>query len=162
MEELIKTFHIDVKLIIAQAVNFGIVLFVLWKFAYKPVLKTLNDRSSKIEKGIKDAENAGKKLAETEEKEKEVLGNARKEAQIIMTKAEDSAKKNKEELENMAKEQAEKIIATAKTQIEEENQKMIKEVKAEIGELVVFATEKIIGEKLDKNKDKELINKAMK
>lgn len=161
MEELIKTFHIDIKLIIAQAVNFGIVLFVLWKFAYKPVLKTLNDRSSKIEKGIKDAENAGKKLAETEEKEKEVLGNARKEAQAIFVKAEDSAKKNQQDLENLAKAQADKIITTAKAQIEEEKQKMIKEVKAEIGDLVVSATEKIIGEKMDKSKDKELIEKAI-
>jgi F-type H+-transporting ATPase subunit b len=162
MGELIKTFHIDIKLIIAQAVNFGIVLFVLWKFAYKPVLKTLNDRSSKIEKGIKDAEKAGKKLAETEEKEKEVLSNARKEAQVIIAKAENTAKKSQQDLENVAKVQADKIITTAKAQIEEEKQKMIKEVKAEIGDLVVSATEKIIGEKMDKNKDKELINRAIR
>jgi F-type H+-transporting ATPase subunit b len=162
MDELIKTFHIDWKLIIAQAVNFAIVLFVLWKFAYKPILKTLNDRSKKIEKGIKDAENAGKKLAQTEEKEKEVLGNARKEAQVILAKAEDSAKKNQEEMENIAKSQSDKIIASAKAQIEEEKQKMLKEVKSEIGDLVISATEKIIGEKLDKNKDKELIEKAIK
>jgi F-type H+-transporting ATPase subunit b len=162
MDELIKTFHIDVKLIIAQAVNFGIVLFVLWKFAYKPILKTLNNRSNKIEKGLKDAENAGKKLAETEEKEKEVLADARKEAQVILAKSENMAKKTQEEMETSAKIQADKIITDAKAQIEEEKQKMLKEVKAEIGDLVVSATEKIIGEKLDKSKDKELIEKAIK
>jgi F-type H+-transporting ATPase subunit b len=162
MGELINTFHIDWKLIIAQAVNFGIVLFVLWKFAYDPILKTLNDRSQKIEKGIRDAESAGKKLAETEEKEKEVLVAARKEAQVILTKAEDLAKKNKEDLENSAKVQADKIMTDAKAQIEEEKNKMLKEVKAEIGDLIVSATEKIIGEKLDKNKDKDLIEKAIK
>jgi F-type H+-transporting ATPase subunit b len=161
MDELIKTFHIDIKLIIAQAVNFGIVMFVLWKFAYKPILKTLNDRSSKIEKGLKDAEKAGKKLAETEEKEKEVLTNARKEAQTILAKAEDSAKRSREEMESVAKEQADRIIIIAKAQIESEKQKMFKELKAEIGDLVVSATEKIIGEKLNKEKDKDLIEKSI-
>jgi F-type H+-transporting ATPase subunit b len=162
MSELINTFHIDLKLIIAQAVNFAIVLFVLWKFAYKPILKTLNDRSSKIEKGIKDAEKAGQKLAETEEKEKEVLTTARKKANAILAKVEDSAKKSQVEMENIAKVQADKIVTDALARIEEEKQKMLKEVKSEIGDLVVSATEKIIGEKINKDKDKELISNAIK
>jgi F-type H+-transporting ATPase subunit b len=162
MEELIKTFHIDIKMLVAQLVNFTIVLLVLWKFAYKPILKTMNERSAKIEKGLKDAENAGKKLTETAEKEKEVLADARKEAQTIISKAEDMAKKSKEQIAVEAKVQADKILESAKIQIEEEKQKLLKEVKAEIGNLVVAATEKIIGEKLDKTKDKELIEKALK
>ena len=56
MEEIIKTFHIDWKLLIAQAVNFAIVVFALYKFAYKPLLKTMNERTAKIEQGLKDAE----------------------------------------------------------------------------------------------------------
>lgn len=103
MEELIKTFHIDIKLIIAQLVNFGIVLFVLKKYAYGPVLKMMQERTDKIEKGMADAESAGKKILEIAEKEKEVLIQARKEAQEIVTKAEEIAKKNKEEIITEAK-----------------------------------------------------------
>ena len=162
MEELIKTFHIETNLLLAQFVNFAIVLFVLWKFAYKPILKTLNDRTKKIEKGVKDAENASKKLSEMTEKEKEVLVNARKEAQEIIKKSEGEAKKNAQSIMEQAKEQNEKMIADAKKMIEQEKAKMFSEVKSEIAGLVVSATEKVIHEKLDSQKDKELIEKAIK
>jgi F-type H+-transporting ATPase subunit b len=162
MEELIKTFHIDIKLIIAQAVNFGIVLLVLWKFAYKPILKTLNDRSSKIEKGIKDAENSGVKLAEMEKKEKEVLLEAREEAQKIIQQSEKTALRNAKDLEIAAKVQSEKALEDAKKQIEQEKNKAVKEAKSEIAQLVMSATEKIIGEKMNGTKDKELIEKSLK
>lgn len=162
MDELIKTFHIDIKLIIAQAVNFGIVLFVLWKFAYQPILKTLNDRSSKIEKGIKDAENSQIKLAEMEKKEKAVLREAKEEAQKIIQQAEKTALQNAKDLEIAAKVQSEKTLADAKKQIEQEKNKAVKEAKSEIAELVISATEKIIGEKMDSDKDRDLIAKAIK
>lgn len=162
MQELINTFHIDLKILIAQMVNFAIVLLVLYKFAYKPILKTMNDRTSKIEKGLKDAEEVGKKLQETEEKEKEVLANAKREAQAIIETAEKTAVKNKEELLAEAKKKSEEIVANTQKQLEEEKKKMISEVKAEVASLVVAATGKIIDEKLDSQKDKEMIEKAIK
>lgn len=161
MEELIKTFHIDAKLLLAQMVNFTIVLFVLYKFAYKPVLKTLNDRTGRIEKGLKDAEDAQNKLAEMEKREKEVLTKAREEGQKIIVAAEAMARANKEELITEAKAQSDKILAEASKKIEEEKKKMIGEIKSEVAGLVVAATEKIIGEKVDANKDKDLIKKAI-
>ncbi|HRZ95161.1 MAG TPA: F0F1 ATP synthase subunit B [Candidatus Moranbacteria bacterium] len=162
MEELIKTFHIETNLLLAQFVNFAIVLFVLWKFAYKPILKTLNDRTKKIEKGVKDAETASKKLSEMTEKEKEVLVKARKEAQEIIKKSENEAKKNADGIVAQAKQQNEKMIADAKKMIDQEKEKMLGEVKSEIAGLVVSATEKVIHEKMDSQKDKELIEKAIK
>jgi len=157
MEELIKTFHIETNLIIAQLVNFSIVLLVLYKFAYKPVLKTLNDRTKKIEKGIRDAEESRKKLEETTEKEKEILADARKEAQAMIRKSEEDARKNAESIASEAKIQSEKMIEEAKKTIENEKKTMLSEVKSEIAGLVVLATEKIISEKIDEEKDKELI-----
>jgi len=162
MEELIKTFHIDYKLLIAQAINFTLVLLVLYKFAYKPILKVLNERTDKIEKGLRDAENAAKKMEETEVKEKEVLIEAKKEAQQILAEAESCGKKSQEEMIMEAKEKIEKAVNEAKEKIKDEKNKMIKEVKLEISTLVVSATEKIINEKIDTNKDKELINEVIK
>jgi F-type H+-transporting ATPase subunit b len=162
MDELIKTFHIEINLLLAQFVNFAVVLFVLWKFAYKPILETLNDRTKKIEKGVKDAEMASKKLGEMTEKEKEVLVKARKEAQVIIKKSESEAKKNAQSIMEQTKEQNEKMIVDAKKMIGQEKEKMISEVKSEIAGLVVSATEKVIHEKLDSQKDKELIENAIK
>jgi len=161
MNELISTFHIDLKLIIAQLVNFGIVLFVLKKFAYGPVLKMMQERTDKIEKGMADAESAGKKILEIAEKEKEVLIQARKEAQEIVTKAEEIAKKNKEEIIIEAKNQSEKILSDSAKKIEQEKNQMMQEVKGQIAELVIAATGKVIGEKIDSEKDADLIAEAI-
>ena len=162
MSELLTKLGIDWKLLIAQIVNFLVLLFVLYKFAYGPVLAMLDKRQKKIEKGLKDADEAHKKLAESEEKQKEILRKARTEAKDIVEKAHIQAEKSKSEIAGEAKKQSEKIIANAKDQIEQEKNKMITEVKSEIGSLVVAATEKIIGEKIDEKKDKELIEKSIK
>lgn len=161
MQEIINTFHIDWKLIIAQLVNFAIVLFVLYKFAYGPILKMMNERSDKIEKGLKDAEGAQKKLAEIAEKEKEVLVEARKQAQEIVAKAEAVAIKSKDEIIADSKVQATKILEDAAKKIEQEKNQMLVEVKTQVAELVIAATGKIIDEKMDSEKDRELIEKAI-
>lgn len=162
MEELIKTFHIETNLLIAQIVNFTIVLLVLYKFAYKPILNLLNDRTKKIEKGLEDAKEAGEKLEKITEKEKEVLILAKKEAQEIIKKSEEEAKINANSLVLEARNQTEKIMEEAKEDIGREKNKMLAEVKSEVADLVIAATEKIIGEKLDKEKDRDLIEKAIK
>ena len=161
MEELIKTFHIDIKLILAQLVNFGIVLFVLKRYAYGPVLKMMQERTDKIEKGMADAESAGTKILEIAEKEKEVLVEARKQAQEIVTKAEEIAKKNKEEIITEAKNQSEKILSDSVKKIEQEKNQMMQEVKGQIAELVIAATGKVIGEKMDSEKDVQLIKSVI-
>ena len=161
MSELISKLGIDWKLLIAQIVNFLVLLFVLWKFAYGPILAMLEKRQKKIEKGLKDAEAAGKKLEESEEKQKEILKRARTEAKDIVEKARIQAEKAKSEIAVEAKVQAEKIITSAKAEIEQEKQKTIAEIKSEIGGLVVAAAEKIVGEKMDAEKDKKLIEEAI-
>jgi F-type H+-transporting ATPase subunit b len=161
MGELISTFHIDIKMIIAQFINFAIVLFVLYKFAYGPMTKLMDERAEKIDKGIKDSEEAHKKLTEITEKEKEVLVEARKQAQEIVSKAEAVAIKNKEEIVVEAKAQAEKILADSAKKIEQEKNQMMQDVKAQVAQLIVSATGKIIDSKIDAEKDKELINKSL-
>jgi len=161
MSELLSKLGIDYKLLIAQIVNFLVLLFVLYKFAYGPIVAMLEKRQKKIETGLKEAEAAHKKLAESEEKQKEILRHARTEAKDIVEKAHMQAEKSKSDLAVEAKIQAEKIIADAKAQIEQEKQKTISEIKSEIGGLVVAAAEKIVGEKIDEKKDKEIIEKAI-
>ena len=162
MSELLNKLGIDYKLLIAQIINFLVLLFVLWKFAYGPILAILEKRQKKIEKGLADAEAAEKRLEESEKKQKEVLRKARTEAKEIVEKAYVQAEKTKSEIAEDAKAQAEKIIQSAKKEIETEKEKTIAEIKSEIGGLVVAATEKIVDEKIDGKKDKELIEKSLK
>lgn len=122
----------------------------------------MSDRSEKIEKGIKDAESAHKKIIEIAEKEKVILVRARKQAQEIIARAEEVAVKSKEEIVVSAKQQSEKILADAGKTIEIEKNKMFAEVKTQVAELVIAATGKVIDEKMDNQKDKEIIEKAIK
>ena len=122
----------------------------------------LDERTKKIEKGMKDAEASGKKLEEIAAKEKGILDEAKKEAKEIMKRSEDAAMKQAEEIVITAKDQTQRMVEAAQKQIEQEKNKILAEAKAEIANLVMVATEKIIDEKLDANKDSELIKKAIK
>lgn len=162
MSELLAKLGIDWKLLIAQIINFLILLFVLYKFAYGPILAILEKRQKKIEKGLAEAEEARKKLEESKKRQKEILQKARHEAKEIVEKAHIQAEKMKSEITETAKKQAEKIIQEARKDIEMEKEKTISEIKSEIGELVVAATERVVGEKMDSEKDRELIEKSLK
>ena len=162
MSELFAKLGIDWKLLIAQIINFLVLLLVLYKFAYRPLLAMLDKRTKKIEQGLKDAEISREKLEASEKKQAEILHKARVEAKGIVEKAREQAEKGRSEIVAESKVQSDKLIADARMQIEQEKQKTLSEIKSEIGGLVVAATEKIIDEKMNPEKDKSLIEKAIR
>jgi len=162
MEELVKTFHIDIKLIIAQLINFLIVLAVLYKFAYKPVLKMLNDRSEKIDKSLDDAKKIEEKLAATEAENRSVIAEARKQAAIIIEKAGKLAEEKKIEMVNKAKEEIGQVINQEKEKMQSEKGETLKAIRSEVAELVALSLEKIIDKKISSKEDQELIKKIVK
>ncbi len=162
MEEIIQTFHIDWKMLLAQVINFGIVVFVLYKFAYRPLLKHMNERTETIERGLEDAKKAQEKLEEADKDKEEKLKKAKKEALAILEEAGRQAEKNKETMVTEAREEAGKVVEQAKKQIELEKEKMLKEMKQEVGELVVQATEKVVKGKLSEEGDKKLVDDVVK
>lgn len=155
--ELINALGLNVKILLAQLINFGVLVFVIYKFAYGPIMKVLDERQAKIEKGIDDANEAGKKLIEIEEKEKNVLVEARKEAQEIIKKAQDVAEGSKTQIIEETKQEAAKIMTNTQKKIEQEREKIMGEVRGEISGLILAVTEKLIDEKMDGEKDKKLV-----
>ncbi|KKQ62032.1 MAG: ATP synthase subunit b [Parcubacteria group bacterium GW2011_GWE2_38_18] len=162
MEELIKTFHIDAKLIIAQLINFIIVLGVLYKFAYKPVLQMLNDRSDKIDKSLSDAKKIEEKLAQAETDYKEVIAKARKEASAVIEKSNIINEEKRTEMLAKAKEDIGQIINKEKEKMQAEKAQTLKEIRSEVAELVALSLEKLIDKKLTDKDDNELIKKIVK
>ncbi|MFA5188854.1 MAG: F0F1 ATP synthase subunit B [Patescibacteria group bacterium] len=162
MNSLIQTFHLDLKLIIAQLVNFLIVAVVLWFFALKPLMKIMRERTAKIENGLKDAKNFEEKLAQAERDRLKTLNAAKKESELILEKASQEAENNKRQMISQAKGEIEKLVASGKIQLASEKDKMVGEVKAEIGDLVVAATKKVLSVELNKEIDKKIINEAVK
>jgi F-type H+-transporting ATPase subunit b len=161
MDELVKTFHIDWKLLIAQLVNFGIVVGVLWYFALKPLLKVMNKRTADIEQSLKDAKEIEQKLHDAEKTKQAVIIEAQKEAQIVMEKSYKESEALKEEKLRETRTEMEKIAAKTKADLLLEKDKMVQEAKRDVADLVMAASSKIIGKQLDESANKKLIEETI-
>ena len=159
--KLFAAFGLDWKILIAQLINFAILVFVLYKFGYKPFFKFLEDRTSKIEAGIENADKASKKLAEITEKEIEVLKTAKKEALKIIETARLESEENKKKAVEKAKEEIGQIINKEKQSMQQEKAEVLRDIKNEVSSLVISAVEKVLAEKMDSKKDKEMIEKVI-
>lgn len=158
---VIGTLGLNWKLFLAQLINFLVVLFVLWKFVFKPVGGALEARRVKIEESIRNAEEVERRMQETHREREKMLADARKEADEVIKTALGAASQMKTETAAAARIEGEKIMETARETIDSEREKMLREVREEVAGLVVMASERIIGEKLDAKKDRELISKAL-
>jgi F-type H+-transporting ATPase subunit b len=158
----IGTLGLNWKLFLAQLVNFGIVLFIFWKWIVKPLGKTLTDRQNKIESGLKNATYMEEEKLKFEEWKKEEMKKVRTEAEQVLKTATDTSEKLRIEAANTATAQTSKMIEQAKAAIENEKELMLKEVKGEVANLVVMASEKILKSKLDSKKDHELVSDSVK
>lgn len=162
MNELIRHFGIDWKLLFAQAVNFFILLVILKKFAYGPVLKMLKKRKEEIEKGLKFTKEAGEKLENINKEREEILKAARIEALKVVSEASDMARLRKDEVVEAAARKSEDIITAAKKVIKEEKAKMGEEVYKEAGLLIKLGISKVLGRMPAQERDEELIREALK
>lgn len=159
--ELLEKFGINFPVLIAQVVNFLIVLGVLYKFAYKPVLKMLHDRTKMIEDGVKNAEKAKTAVEEAAKKQEQVLAEARTEAQAILTKAREQSAAQGAALLEQSKEEAAKLALKTKADLALEHDQLLKNAKAEVADIVVMVAEKLLKEKVTDEKDRALISKLL-
>jgi F-type H+-transporting ATPase subunit b len=162
MNEVISTFHIDVQLLIAQAVNFAIVFVVLYSFGIKPLLKILNERSTKIADSLKNSDKIAKELASTQAKREEIVRQAKQDAAAIIADMEAKGDIRKKEMLAKAKAEIEKIVAKTKDDLEVEKKIMLKYVKEEAAEMVVSAMEKILSKKMNGEVDEEFVKKTVR
>jgi len=161
MENFVTAFHIDWKLILAQAINFAVVVFVLYRFAIKPLTKNLNERKAVIEKGLNDANKNEELLKKTEEAYEAALKQARAEGVKIIDTAKKEADVKKKELIVKAEEEIKAMAEQAKKSLVAEKQKIMEEAKVEIAELVILSTEKVLGKTVTKDMDKKLIDSSI-
>ncbi|MEK7203454.1 MAG: F0F1 ATP synthase subunit B [Patescibacteria group bacterium] len=162
MENLIETFHIDFKLLIAQSINFIIVFFALYFLIFKPLSNVMKDRSAKIAKSLDDAEKIEKELIKTEEEYKKSLVKVKKEAELILAKADSQAEENKQAMLIKAREEIGQIINLEKNKMLAEKAQTLKDIKKETADLVLSIVEKVLENKLNNKEDADLIKKIMK
>lgn len=155
----LESLGIDFKLLIAQAINFLILLLLLNKFLYKPIVQLLQDRKKKIEEGVKQSEQAKLEIEEAQGEAKKILANAIEEAQKIENESKKTAESEVVKILSSAQKRAEKIIEGAQISAVMEREKIEQEAKAKIADLVTAAVEKILDEKQDEKEISKLIQK---
>ena len=160
--ELLKNLGVDGPKLIAQLINFGIVMFVLWRFAYKPVLEMLESRRQKIAEGMDNAEKIKAELAETESERDKVMAEANQRAEKLIADAKEAAKQVGEAESQRAVKQAEEIVRKAREVTEADRERMMAELKSEIGRLVVDTTAKVSGKVLTTEDQQRLIDETNK
>ncbi len=162
MHELLTQLGVDWKLLIAQIINFLVLLAVLYKFLYKPVISLMNKRSNHIEESLKKAEKIEKNLQETEARKEEILAQARTEAQDIFKKAKAQAEASQKETLKAAKEEISALATKAQQEIDAKKSLAIQEAKNDIADLVVASVKKIVGSNLDQKLNEKLITGIIK
>ena len=160
--ELLDNLGVDGPKLIAQLINFGIVLLVLWKFAYKPVLEMLENRRQKIAQSMDEAEQIKTELAETQAERDKVMAEANQRAEKLIADAKEAAKQVGEAEGQRAVKQAEEIIRKAREATEADRERMLSELKAEVGRLVVETTAKVSGKVLTAEDQQRLIDETNK
>ncbi|MEK7498961.1 MAG: F0F1 ATP synthase subunit B [Patescibacteria group bacterium] len=161
MQEFITHFGIDWKLLLAQVVNFSILLFVLKAFVYKPVLEVLKKRKQKIEEGLQFAKDAEEQLRHTEELREDVLRDAKKDAVNIVSEAEKTALERGEVIREETTRKTEAAIVEAKRLIQEEKLKMKEGLYKEAETLVRDGILGVLSEIPEEVRDRKLVEKAL-
>jgi F-type H+-transporting ATPase subunit b len=145
--------------IVAQVINFIILLGILAKFAYKPLLKAMEDRRLTIIKDMDTAEHTRLDAEALKKEYSEQLTNARKESSGIVDKANKIAQKTHDEMLIQVQKEKEAMIAAAQDKIEQERQKALADVRQEVIELSTKIASKILEQKLDTPEDKAMVEK---
>jgi len=156
--DALTSLGIDFKLLIAQIVNFGILLFVLTKFLYKPLVKLLDERKQKIAQGLDDSQKAEEKLAEADSTSKRQISEAVTQANLIIEKAKKEAELEAGQILDKAKIKATDIVKKATEASKRQEEDVMKNVRIRIAGLIGAAFEKIAEEKADSSS----IDKAIK
>ena len=153
--------QLDPGLFIWTILTFLVLLGVLAKFAWNPLLKMLKDREDLIRSSLEDAEKAQTELANLNAEREEIINKARSEAQSILSEGKVAASKLKDETLKAAKDQAKSILTDAEKQIRIEKHKAIEEIKSEVVDLSLSVAEKLIKKNISREDNQTLIDESL-
>lgn len=160
--EIIKNFGVNPALLVAQILNFLVILFILKRFLYKPLIEMLEKRKSMVAEGVENARKAQELLEETTEKEKIILRKAQDQAKIMLAGAKKQQIQLLHETEEKTKKQAEIILSEARTQIAFEAKETEKKLASKVSELAVFFLQKSLAGIFSEKEQETIVKNALK
>tara|TARA_B100001964_G_scaffold78710_1_gene89008 strand:- start:244 stop:747 length:504 start_codon:yes stop_codon:yes gene_type:complete len=154
--------QLDPGLFVWTILTFLVLLGVLAKFAWNPLLKMLKDREELIRSSLDDAEKARAELERLNSEGEDIVNKARSEAQTILAEGKAAASKLKDETLNATKDQAKSILTEAEKQIRIEKDKAIEEIKSEVVDLSLSVAAKLIKKNISREDNQALIDESLK
>jgi len=149
-------------LVFWMVISFSVILFILKKYAWKPILKALKEREITIDNALKSADKAKEKMEQLKADNEKIIKEAKNERDNLLKDARQVKEKIISEAKEKANSEAKKIIEDAKVKIENEKEAAVDEIKNQIAGFSVEIAEKILKKKLEKSKDqKDLINELV-
>ena len=160
-KEGIAALGLNLPGLIAQLVNFGILVVVLRLLLWKPILKVLDERKQKIEQGLQRSEEAATQAAASEEEARRVIDEARAEAREATARVQETAARLQVELEEQARREADQIVSRAREEIALERQQAVQQLRSEFADLTIRAAERVVGQAIDRDAHQRLIDEAL-
>ncbi len=153
--------QVDPGLFIWTILTFLVLLGLLGKFAWKPLLAALDSRHELIKNSLDDADKAKQELERLQQDSKAIISEARVEAQSIVAKSRSEAEKLKGELRQKAKEEADSIVRNAEKQIQVETEKAIAEIRSEVVDLSLLVASRLVKKNLSREDNQSLIEESL-
>ena len=158
---MLETLGIHFPSLAIYLVNFLIVLVLLYLFAYKPILKLMDQRADRIRESLEAADLARQEAASSQEVIQEQINEARREGQRIMDQTREAADRFRTEEMDKARQEAEAFVERAKADIARERDTALQEVRTSFGDLAITAAERVIRSSLDRTAHESLITQVL-
>ena len=151
----------NIPVLAAQLINFFLLLVVLRIFLYRPILDVLDRRSQRIREGLEAAEQSKEQAAQAEQEVARQIEEARRQGQALIAQAQEASTRIQEESRNQARREGEVLLERARNEIQLERDQAIAELRREFADLTVAAAEKVIGQSLDRQAHRRLIDEVL-
>ena len=157
----ISALGFNLPALIAQLINFVLLLIFFRLILYKPLLKILDERKKRIQEGLDASDEAKRRLSQTEQQVAKELEKARQQGQEQIAQAQQIAARIQEEARQGARQEADQLLARAKNEIDLQRDSAIAELRREFAGLTITAAERVIKEELDPEKHRRLIQEVL-
>jgi len=158
---MLETLGIHFPSLLIYLINFLLVLGILYAFAYKPILRMMDQRADRIRESLEASERAREEAASSQEAIQAEIVEARREGQRLMDQARETVERYRGEEMDRARQEAEAFVERAKADIQRERDTAIEEVRINFGDLAITAAERVIRSSLDRQAHEELITQVL-
>ena len=156
-----EAFGVDLPKLAFQVINFLLLLYLLNRFLFKRVFALLDERSSRISKGLEDAEAAARDRELARAEREAALDEARKEAADMLARANKIAEDTRKDILAQARSEAEKVSARARDEIVAEKDRAMAEIRSQVADLALLAAGKLVGREMDAPTQRRLVNEFL-